>query len=50
MKFIFICFALIFFSDRAWAQKVNDALLLDLYQNKKNKEAADYLKSLYPDL
>jgi len=49
MKFILFCFALTLLTTTTIAQKANDALLLDMYQNQKYKEAADYLKSIYTE-
>ncbi|WP_460693724.1 tetratricopeptide repeat protein [Mucilaginibacter puniceus] len=33
----------------AYSQQVNDALLLDYYQNQRYLEASNYLKSIYPE-
>jgi tetratricopeptide (TPR) repeat protein len=44
-----IAFFLMPFLTTLAQQKVNDALLLDMYQNQKFAEAAIYLKSTYPE-
>ncbi|RKR84937.1 Flp pilus assembly protein TadD [Mucilaginibacter gracilis] len=49
MKFTVFCFALMMAACTALAQKANDALLLDMYQNQRYMEAANYLKSVYPE-
>ncbi len=49
MKYILnlITFSLLTLS--AYSQQVNDALLLDYYQNQRYLEADNYLKSIYPE-
>ncbi|RZA01901.1 MAG: tetratricopeptide repeat protein [Sphingobacteriaceae bacterium] len=49
MKYLLnlITFSLLTLS--AFSQQVNDALLLDYYQNQRYLEAANYLKSIYPE-
>jgi len=52
MKWLFSFLLVLFLFANAWCQdsvKVNNALLLDYYQNQRFDQAADYLKATYPE-
>lgn len=49
MKYLLFCFALMTAAFTVSAQKANDDMLLDMYQNQRYKEAAEYLKTTYPE-
>lgn len=49
MRTTLLFLILITFSCTVFAQKANDELLLDLYQNQRYLDAANYLKSIYPE-
>jgi tetratricopeptide (TPR) repeat protein len=49
MKQILSLIALSLLTLPAFSQQVNDALLLDYYQNQRYLEASNYLKSIYPE-
>lgn len=49
MKYILNLITFLLLSLSAFSQQINDALLLDYYQNQRYLEAANYLKSAYPE-
>ncbi len=49
MKYILNLIPFLLLSLSSFSQQVNDALLLDYYQNQRYLEAANYLKSIYPE-
>lgn len=49
MRSLVFCFALMITTYTSSAQKANDALLLDMYQSQRYMDAANYLKSVYPE-
>ncbi len=49
MKYILTLLIAFVFTSNAFSQQINDALLLDYYQNQRYLEAANYLKSIYPE-
>jgi tetratricopeptide (TPR) repeat protein len=49
MKRILYLITLCLLTLPAFSQQVNDALLLDYYQNQRYLEASNYLKSIYPE-
>ena len=49
MKYIFSTVLSFIFTLNAFSQQVNDALLLDYYQNQRYLEATNYLKSIYSE-